>query len=169
MSSTPWARGLTATSAASTSSMSRPAVTRPQTLALTDLPHLNVRRLARDGFLDPGTEHQPGWRIGGEFLGDLIVTDGETRVDIVGSGSSSGIGASVGLDQTELKFGHRPSIRYIRPDLTVRSLPAGSPPNVGGDGVDQGGHALVRVALIYSDGRIDAQQLRTDAAEPRYL
>jgi len=74
-------------------------------LLVEDYRRIDVRRLARDGFLVPGARRRLHWLSGGEVLGTITVTAGSTFVDIIGEGGAAGVGETVTLTESDCNLG----------------------------------------------------------------
>lgn len=77
-------------------------------VTVTDLPRLNVGRLAQRGYLEPGTQRLLGWRVEGELVGPITITATRDSLQIVGIGSLRELRSSISLDFTDLTYGRRP-------------------------------------------------------------
>src|SRR5665213_3263059 len=73
-------------------------------------PRLDVRQLARDGYLNEGCSKRLWWNIDGELVGPIAITAGSTFVDICNPDPRGGrprFGASVRLTETYVTYGTR--------------------------------------------------------------
>ena len=78
--------------------------------ALDDYQSLDVRQLARDGYLEEGHSKRLWWRVDGKLVGPIAITAGSTFVDICDPDPPPGrsrFGASVLLTETSVTYGTR--------------------------------------------------------------
>jgi hypothetical protein len=75
-------------------------------ITLDDCLRLDVRYLARNGYLEQGSRKAMGWKVQGEFCGSAFVTAGASAIDVVGDKGQTGrVGDSIEIERTPCTYG----------------------------------------------------------------
>lgn len=76
-------------------------------ITVEDYLRLDVRLLARQGYLEPGSRKLIGWKVHANHLGAVTVCAGSNAVDIMGEyGQCRGVSEVVDLESTPCRFGN---------------------------------------------------------------